>query len=144
MRYAHVRELDRPLFELKDQISSVLYKVDHSYENIEYDRDNEEDVFLTDEFRRIIDKLCQVENDLNYLKMPITEVGVLRKNELGRYETANGTYFTSGSPIEAYIYDSWDEIHRWVKSRIEHKNGDYYLYGHDDVKLAGLKVRIRG
>lgn len=35
MRYAHVRELDRPLFELKERISSVLYKVDSNYENIE-------------------------------------------------------------------------------------------------------------
>lgn len=143
MRTAYVKDLEKPLHELNSRISSVLYMVDNYYENIEYDRNDGEEAFLADEFKGVIDKLSVVQSKLAYLQKPVFEESILYKNRSGRYETDSGIYFTSGSVIEVFIYDEFYEMTRWVKSRIEHKNGDYYLFGYDNVNLEGLKVRVR-
>lgn len=77
------------------------------------------------------------------MEKPIFREGVLSKNESGRYEIDYYTELNSGSSIEFLTYDSWDECEKWVASRIEHTDGDYYIYGHKDVQLQGLKVRTR-
>ena len=70
----------------------------------------------------------------------------------GRYETAKGRYYTSGSGIEflrteeVYNYDTdkWKNAGIWTCSRVESRNGQYYIVGYSDVELSGLKVRVRG
>ena len=87
-----------------------------------------------------------------YLKRPIREVGKLHMNGQGRYETDKGHYYTSGSGIEflrreeVYNYDTekWEETGIWTNSRVESRDGEYYIVGYPDAELSGLKVRVRG
>lgn len=83
--------------------------------------------------------IADVVERLEYLCRPVSETGVLRKNETGRYEIKGGE-FTSGSRLEALIHDGEKA---WVLSRIEHNGDDYYIYGFPEVQLEGLTVRIR-
>jgi hypothetical protein len=94
-------------------------------------------------FWRIKNKLEDALAEIEYLKKPVVAEGTLYKNEQGRYEIDHLHYFTSGSPIEIYIYDDFEERYYWYKSRVEHKDGDYYVVGYDGP-LEGLKARIRG
>lgn len=94
-------------------------------------------------FRNIKDKLEDALAEIEYLKKPVVAEGVLRKNEQGRYEIDREHYFTSGSLIEIYIYDDFEKRHYWHKSRVEHKDGDYYVVGYDQP-LEGLRARVRG
>lgn len=66
----------------------------------------------------------------------IKNTGNLYKNQRGRYEL-NGTELTCGDRIELYV------VGKWVKTRIEHDNNDYYAVGHRDVNLNGIRARIR-
>lgn len=69
--------------------------------------------------------------------------GQLLKNSRGRYESGDGHEYTSGSGIEVEIYDSFDERYNWEWASVEHDGTDYYIVGHKDVKMDGLKVRRR-
>ncbi|MBN1073238.1 hypothetical protein FDB55_01930 [Clostridium botulinum] len=69
------------------------------------------------------------------------KLGILRHNELGRYEMEDGTYFTSGDSIEVFNNT------KWIKGRIEysHENSDYYFLnecvGIYIYNLQGVKAR---
>lgn len=102
-----------------------------------------EQLFLLDELRSIMDKLADVGDKLSYLSWPVVETGRLRKNEVGKYETAHGHYYSCGSRIEALVSDDYHESPYWARTRVEHDGTDYYLVGHRDVSLNGLTVRVR-
>lgn len=107
---------------------------------VEWDK-TAEGRLLQDELYPVLKKLEEVKDDIEYLNKPILKTGILNKNSRDRYETDYMEY-TSGSGIEALIYDPDDENEKWVISRVEH-NGDYYIVGYPKVKMDGLKVRIR-
>lgn len=123
---------------LSRTISELLKK--STYEN--YDDNDEEQLLLLDEFKRILDKLENAKRDIDYLNRPIAYAGFLQKNSRGRYEIGDKE-FTSGNGIEVLVYDNFYEKKRWTKARIEHDGEDYYLIGYKDVPMQGLKVRIR-
>lgn len=71
--------------------------------------------------------------------------GILRHNDQGRYSFENGTYFTSGEPIEL-----WNEVREeWMDGRIEysHKHEDYYFVNEVEgiyiYYLYGCKARVK-
>lgn len=104
-----------------------------------------------EEYRSILYRLEEVKRTLDYYDYPIREVGTLHLNSQGRYETESGYYYTSGSGIEfirteeVYNYDSeqWENAEIWTTSRVESKNGKYYIVGYPDLDMSGLKVRVR-
>ena len=111
---------------------------------LQIDYDNAEQLFLLAELREIVEKLYDVNSKISYLNRPILYEGTLHKNNSGRYETENGDYYTSGNIIEVFIYDSFYEKERWVKTSVEHDGGDYYIVYSPHIPMQGLKVRVRG
>lgn len=106
---------------------------------------SENDRFLADELCRVMDKLEEASNVLDYLSRPIIGEYFLRKNSRGRYE-CNQHEYTSGDRIEYYCYDEYDDKYKWVRSRIEYDSNieDYYIVGAPrSFSLEGAKVRIR-
>lgn len=90
---------------------------------------------------QIGEHLRKASNDIKYVNRKIAAEGILYKNDSGRYEIDETNYFTSGSPIEILVYDE-DHGNRWVATRVEHKDGDYYAVGFSG-KLGGLRARVR-
>lgn len=132
--------LSRTIGEL---LKKSTYEDYDDLSGLQIDFNDEEQLLLLDEFKGILDKLNDAKRDIDYLNRPIVYTGFLQKNSRGRYETGNKE-FTSGNGIEVLIYDNFYEKKRWVKTRVEHNGKDYYLIGHSDVSMQGLKVRIRG
>ena len=119
-------------FEEYDDLSALSFSLD--------DPDH---IQLWDEMKHILDRLNGIRHDVAYLNKGIIATGNLYKNSNGRYE-ACGREFSSGSLIEALIDDGLFDSPRWEVSRIEHNGSDYYLYGHKEINLSGLEIRIRG
>ena len=104
-----------------------------------------------EEYRRILQKLDEINSAFEYFERPIIEVSRIYTNELGRYETDGGYCYTSGSSIEFLredeIYnkdtDKMEQVEVWTTSRVESQNGQYYIVGYSDLEMSGLKVRRR-
>lgn len=142
-----VKELGGSLNNLKGSIRKILIDTGHlKYGEIEVssDKNNPEEKFLLDQYKEVVQSLSKTYSILEYLEKPISHEGTLTKNDSGRYEIDSFTELTSGSSIEFFIYDEYDECEKWIASRIEYTTGDYYMYGYKDIQLQGLKVRIRG
>jgi len=141
-----VKELGEKLNSLKSSIRNILEDTGKlKYDEIEVtsDKSNPEEQFLLDQYKEIVRSLSNAYSTLKYLEKPISREGTLAKNESGRYEIDYYTEFTSGSSIEFLNYDKYDECEKWIAARVEHTDGDYYIYGYKNVKLEGLKVRTR-
>lgn len=141
-----IKELGEKLNSLKGSIRNILSDTGQlKYDEIEVssDKNDPEEQFLLDQYRKAVLSLSDAYSTLKYLEKPISSEGTLTKNGSGRYEIDYNNEFTSGSSIEFLIYDDWDNCEKWIASRIEHTNGDYYIYDYKDVQLQGLKVRIR-
>ncbi|MCM1027391.1 MAG: DUF5348 domain-containing protein [Roseburia sp.] len=134
--------------DMKWRIDSILnFSTYEDYDDlsglkINY-RDGEQ-LFLLEELRTVMKNLEEAKDRLSYLARPIQEVSRLHRNESGRYETASGHSYTSGSLIEALVKDGYHEVPYWVRTSLEHNGRDYYLVGYTDVALDGLTVRVRG
>ena len=155
---ADLEALSDEMAKLKKQLETVLYISGyHDYDDLS-GLDDYKQIKIADqrqqleEYRNILYKLDEVQSDLAYLEKPIREVSRIYTNESGRYETDKGHYYTSGSGIEflrteeVYNYntDKWENAGIWTCSRVESRNGEYYIVGYPDVGLSGLKVRVRG
>ncbi|QSX05451.1 DUF5348 domain-containing protein [Sedimentibacter sp. zth1] len=110
-------------------------------ENIQYE-DDPNDRMLSCEIYYILEKLDDVKHTLDYINKNVKSEGCLMKNSNDRYEL-NNFEFHCGYSIEALIYDSDIEKDCWVHSRIEHDGERYYLVGHNDLVLDGVRARIR-
>ena len=111
---------------------------------LDIDKTDSEQLFLTDELRSILDSLEKAYRSISYLSRPIKSSSVLYKNNRGRYEARDGSReYTSGSGIEALVYDDYNECNKWVSTRVEHDGQDYYLVGYKNVGMDGLKTRVR-
>lgn len=87
--------------------------------------------------RRELVELKGEEVEEKELKEVIGE-GVLVKQPNDRYEV-DGIELSSGYPIEV-LHNG-----KWISSRIEHTNGDYYIYDlGSEQRIEGLTVRVRG
>ena len=155
---ADLKALSGEMAKLKRQLETVLYISGYrDYDDLS-GLDGYEQIKTADEwqkleeYRNILYKLDEVQGILAYYDKPVKEVSRLHMNESGSYETARGHYYTSGNGIEflrteeVYNYDTdkWENAEIWTTSRVESRNGEYYIVGYSDVELSGLKVRVRG
>lgn len=110
---------------------------------LEYNKEDPEEAYRAEEANHILYRLDEVHRQLEYLALPVRYSGQLHLQENGRYKL--GEYeLTSGSSVEVLLYEEWEEVYKWVASRIEHNGESYYLVGHTDTALEGLKARKRG
>lgn len=155
---ADLKTLSDEMTKLKKQLETVLYISGfRDYDDLS-GLDDYKQIKTADqrqqleEYRNILYKLDEVQSSLAYFGKPIREMGTLHENSQGRYETDKGHYYTSGSGIEflrteeVYNYDTeeWENAEVWTCSRVESKDGQYYIVGYPDVEMSGLTVRIRG
>lgn len=155
---ADLKALCEEMKKLRKQIDTILYISGHrDYDDLS-GLDDYKQIKTADqrqqleEYRNILYKLDTVQSDLAYFEKPIREVSRIYTNKSGRYETNKGHYYTSGSGIEflrteeVYNYDTdeWENAEIWTCSRVESKDGEYYIVGYPDVEMSGLTVRVRG
>lgn len=155
---ADLKALSDEMTKLKRQLETVLYISGYrDYDDLS-GLDDYKQIKTADqrqqleEYRNILYKLDEVQSDLAYFEKPIREVSRIYTNESGRYETDKGHYYTSGSGIEflrteeVYNYntDEWENAEVWTCSRVESKDGQYYIVGYSDIDMHGLTVRVRG
>lgn len=155
---ANLKALSDEMAKLKKQLETVLYISGYrDYDDLS-GLDDFKQIKTADErqrleeYRSILYKLDDIQCDLAYLERPIKEVSRIYTNESGRYETDKGHYYTSGSGIEflrteeVYNYDTdeWENAEIWTTSRVESKDGHYYIVGYPNIEMSGLKVRVRG
>lgn len=145
---AHINEIFSRTVKLRRDIEGLLKLADYGeygdLSNVEMNEKDAEQVFLQDELNYIMDKLQDACDRIEYLSFPVKETGCLHKNKIGRYETAQGYEYTSGTRIEALISDSgYHDTPFWVWTSVEHDGTDYYLVKHKNVPLEGLSVRVR-
>ncbi len=111
--------------------------------NFDIDHLDAQQLFLKAEMQTIMDRLAEAQERILYLASPVQEISRLHKNASGRYETVQGHYFCSGSPVETLVTDDDTGVTCWVRTSVEHNGKDYFLVGYDSVELDGLTVRIR-
>lgn len=155
---ADLKALSDEMTKLKRQLETVLYISGYrDYDDLS-GLDDYKQIKTADqrqqleEYRNILYKLDEVQRSLAYFGKPIREVSRIYTNESGRYETDKGHYYTSGSGIEflrteeVYNYDTdeWENAEVWTCSRVESRNGEYYIVGYSDIDMHGLTVRVRG
>lgn len=129
--------------DIKDIIKQSKYDMYDDLSGLNIDYDNPEELLLLDEIRGIAQKLSDVSGDIEYLSKPIKSTGKLFKNSNGKYEMDNHyKTYSCGHTIEVYLYDEFSERYSWVISSVEF-NKDYYIVGHKNVPMEGLKARVR-
>ncbi len=129
--------------DIKQLVRFSGYDESDGLNGVEIDRDDPEQKFLRDEMQRVMKSLTDVLDTLEYLSKPFEEVSTLHMNSRGRYETEDETELTCGFPLDALIYDDFNDSCYWARTRIEHDGERYYLYGYKGIPLDGLEVRIR-
>lgn len=139
-------ELKQAMKELNEQIDKILDisgydEYDSLEQYLEYTENTPDTRQLLKEYGEIIYKLQDIQTLLNYLEKPY-HIYTIKENESGRFEAANGYYYTCGSGIEFHTTDE-NGIGTWNISRVEAKNGRYYIVGFEDVEMEGLTVKIR-
>ena len=151
------KALNEQMKKLKTHIETVLSVSDYrNYDDLsgldDFKKINTADQRQRmEEYRNILSKLDDIQRELAYLERPIREVSRIYINESGRYETGKGHYYTCGSGIEflrveeIYNYDTgtWENAEIWTISRVESRDGQYYIVGYPDIKMSGLTVRVR-
>lgn len=111
--------------------------------SLPFNEKDSNELFLIDELQRIMFRLAEAKDRIDYLKRPVKEISCLHKTANGRYETTNGYVYTSGDAIEALIGDSFHETPYWVRTSVEHDGRKYYLVDYEDIRMEGLVVRRR-
>ena len=131
--------------KFNSNIEALLNPIDFDPENIFLSKEDPDSFFILEQSKEIIELLIDAYWKIKYLSKPIKEEGILLKNKKGRYMISQkyDYEFTSGSPIEVLIYDEWFEKEKWVITRVEHTDGDYYLYGYKKIGMQGLPARRR-
>lgn len=115
----------------------------HVDSNVEFDRNNPDEVQAYRELVWIMSKLYNVFDRLTWFHKPVTSAYELTYNsDSDRYE-CDYHEFHCGDGIEFMYYNDDQECYEWRCSRIEHNGDHYYIYGYGDVSLDGLKVRFR-
>jgi hypothetical protein len=135
--------------ELKKTLAAferVVKDLVEAGDNIVWDRnDIEQETFVRAYLNAIHPKIEEACWDSAYLRKNVIAEGPLLKQSNGRYEV-KGHELSSGHPIEVLVEpeDEWENPY-YVQTRIEHTNGDYYIYLFgSEQKIEGMEVRIRG
>ena len=131
-------EILAQLLDLKSKIEKVLRSVDFDSSNIILENENDpNELFIREKCKSILNRLDDINSELEYLVRPIIEEGVLYKKSNGRYAISDNYEFTSGSPVEVFVDGEW------ILTRVEHTDGDYYFYDLKNIPMAGARVRRR-
>lgn len=133
----------KAVVDLEYKLSQVVDALNEMENNTSPSKLNDDELLEYDILRGLQNSLQDALWDIQYLQQPIAAEGHLYKNSSGRYAINDDHYFTSGSPIEIYVYDEWEDRRIWKKTRIEHNNRDYCAVGYDE-SLDGVRARIRG
>lgn len=151
------KKLYEEIKKLKTQIEKVICVSDYrNYDDLSGLEDFKQ-IKTADERQRleeccnILYKLDDIQRTLAYFERPIREVSRIYTNENGRYETDKGHYYTCGSGIEFlrveeiynYDTDTWENAEIWTVSRVEAKDGQYYIVNFPNIRMSGLTVRVR-
>lgn len=136
-----VQELKNEMARIAPTLQRLANKIEDLADTTDADSLNIDEYsdFVT--LYQLQESLEKVSRRIDFVSKPIEREGHLYKNSAGRYEIAEGDYFTSGSAVEILIEDD-DRRARWVYTSIEHR-GDYYATAAPDVKLDGIRARIR-
>ena len=110
---------------------------------LDIDFNNPEKVLVWDELRGVAEKLADIRANISYLTLPIAEESSLRKGTDGKYRTAKGYRYDCGTLIETLVSDDYHDAPYWTITSVEHNGKDYYLVGHKDTPMKGLRVRVR-
>lgn len=129
--------------EIERSFRKLGYKDEESFQDIDIDSFTPDEMLTYNELRKAFDKLEDFNYLVQYLETPVKKEGIIRENENGRFELENYYEFTSGSRIEALIYDDFYDKDIWVRTSVESNTNGYYLVGYRNVSMEGLKVRIR-
>lgn len=122
-------------------LKDVGYEYEEYLESVQVDQSNPDEVQLMTEYMRILKRLDEVTDTMDYLNQPIAHEGTLQMNQNGRYEF-DGIELTCGCPVEILVQDSEDDPPEWVASRIEADNG-YYFVARRRMQLEGKRARQR-
>ena len=143
-----IQELDEMLRKLRPQICEVIKKTEFEDCNNLFTLKDSEKITNPDEFQLIeeytdaLSHLCKTHQILDYLHCPVDEESTLFLNSQGNFECSFHT-FHCGDRIEFYLYDVDYESYKWCTSRVEHDGEKYYIVGHRNVDMNGLRVRNR-
>ncbi len=143
-----VNDVIRKLNSIKIEIKSIVKEVDYfegeGFSELKFDSENPNDIFLEKSLMRIFCDLEKAQNKIEYLEQPIKYESKLFKNEIGRYETEQGDYYTCGSGIEYLSNDKrYSDYPFWRRSSVESNGGKYYIVDEPKLELSGLLVRKR-
>lgn len=141
-------EVFRKLNSIKIEIKSLIKDVDYfdgeGFSELNLDLENPNDIFLDNSLRSIFCELEKAQNKIEYLEKPIKYESKLFLNEIGRYETEQGDYFTCGSMIEYLSNDKrYCDYPFWRKSSVEGTGGEYYIVDEPKLSLSSVIVRVR-
>lgn len=130
----NIEEAKKKLFKALPDLKAVSKE-----EEFEHNYDDTDERFEALEMAQIAERLHKIVVVLDYMNKPVQAEGRLVKRSDGRYEIEDHfTYFTSGSPIEV-----WSEgAESFVRTRVEHTQGDYYAVGFEGP-LEGRLARTR-
>ena len=128
---------------IDDMLDATTYDDHADLRGLNADQKDSDQLFQLRELQAIMGKLADISDSIAYLFRPVQEISTLHKDENGEYRTEKGYCYRSGILIEVLIQGDSNEIPRWVQTRVEHDGEDYYLLGHDDIPMEGLRVRVR-
>ncbi len=151
-----LKTLEAEVKKLEKQIQTILYLSgypdDSRLESLEdyYQEKSADEWQQLETYQNILPNLDSMKKELEYYHKPIKEVSRINMKD-GRYCTDKGHYYSSGSRIEFLrtkkIYsndsDTWQNVEVWTCSRVENKDGKYYIVGYSNIEMAGLLVRVR-
>lgn len=153
---ADMQVLSKEMEKLRQQIVTLQfvsgYKSEDDIKLRGWELKDADERQMMEEYVTILYMLDKIRGGLDYHSLPVKEEGILHLNKVsGRYETEKGYCYTSGSGIEFlrlekifnYETQKEEEVEIWTTSRLEHDGKKYYIVGYQEVKLQGLKVRMR-
>lgn len=133
--------------EIEELVKGSRFDLYDDLSGLDCNEADPEERLLRDELRSIMYKLEEARNNIEYLSLPIKSTGQLHKGSNGRYsfndiELSSGSGVEALIPDEIYINGEFQDGYRWLASRVEHNGEDYYIVGYSG-SLEGLTVRIR-
>ncbi|MNI26124.1 hypothetical protein D3C73_798080 [compost metagenome] len=127
----------------KPQLKKLYDLLQEAEDSITYESASADDLMHRSLFYQVKDKFESILPIVSGIDAPIIARGRITKKSNGRYKINESHYLTCGSMIEVLICDDFDDREKWVSTRVEHKNGDYYIVGYPNVPMQGLLARVR-
>ena len=115
-----------------------------SLDKVEYNENDPEDCFIYDkelEIMKNLEKAVFIYE--RYLKTSVTKAGYLQYDSSKDRYCLEDIEFHCGDSVEVLITDDFFENKKWVSTRFETDNGEWYLVGYPNQSIVGLEARIR-